>query len=149
MSLETDHLPVVNVAVSPVCQGQGYGRALLAHADELARSHGFSDLDASMPSFDNTCCPLAALWPYCAHADALDDEDVRCSSRTSAIGVDTAKTGVRCMTDTALQSSVDAEAPHSYDECLALLAHAVRQHDEAQLDQVAELIGELAVVIEL
>jgi hypothetical protein len=47
-----------------------------------------------------------------------------------------------------VQSSDHPEASHSYDECLALLAHAVGQHDEAQLDQVAELTGELAVVIE-
>jgi Ni,Fe-hydrogenase I large subunit len=51
--------------------------------------------------------------------------------------------------DTAYQPSANAKAFHSYDECVALLAHAVGQHDEAQIDQVAELIGELAVVIEL
>lgn len=34
---ETDHLLIVNVAVSPARQGRGYGRALLAHAEELAR----------------------------------------------------------------------------------------------------------------
>jgi predicted nucleotidyltransferase len=53
------------------------------------------------------------------------------------------------MMDTAYQSSVNVKESHSYDECVALLAHAVRQHDEGQIDQVAELIGELAVVIEL
>jgi hypothetical protein len=53
------------------------------------------------------------------------------------------------MTDAAYQSSMSDEEHHSYDECLALLAYAVKQHDEAQIDQVAELIGELAVVIEL
>jgi hypothetical protein len=49
----------------------------------------------------------------------------------------------------ALQYPVDDEAPHPYDECLALLAHVVNEHDEARLDEVASLIGELAVVIEL
>jgi ribosomal protein S18 acetylase RimI-like enzyme len=38
MSPMADHLLIVNVAVSPACQGQGYGRALLAHAEEYARS---------------------------------------------------------------------------------------------------------------
>ncbi len=44
MRPEADHLLIVNVAVSPACQGQGYGRALLAHAEELARSLGFADV---------------------------------------------------------------------------------------------------------
>lgn len=38
MRPESDHLLVVNVAVLPIFQGQGYGRALLAHAEEIARS---------------------------------------------------------------------------------------------------------------
>ncbi|HUO00059.1 MAG TPA: hypothetical protein VMU69_27960 [Bradyrhizobium sp.] len=53
------------------------------------------------------------------------------------------------MTDAAYQPSVDAKESHSYDECVALLADAVGKHDEARIDRVAELIGELAVVIEL
>jgi hypothetical protein len=53
------------------------------------------------------------------------------------------------MTTTSLQTSVPDEASRPYDECLALLADAVSQHDEARLDEVASLIGELAVVIEL
>jgi hypothetical protein len=53
------------------------------------------------------------------------------------------------MMEHALQSSLHDEASHPYDECLALLAHAVNQHDEARLDEVASLISELAVVIEL
>ncbi len=44
MRAEADHLLVVNVAVSPAFQGQGYGRALLAHAEELALSLGLSEL---------------------------------------------------------------------------------------------------------
>ena len=40
---ETDHLLIVNIAVSPVAQGHGYGRALLAHAEELARSAGMRE----------------------------------------------------------------------------------------------------------
>ena len=38
MKPEVDHLLVVNVAVSPDHQSRGYGRALLAHAEELALS---------------------------------------------------------------------------------------------------------------
>lgn len=53
------------------------------------------------------------------------------------------------MTATSLQPSAHDEALRPYDECLALLAHAVSQHDEARLHEVASLIGELAVVIEL
>ena len=36
----------------------------------------------------------------------------------------------------------------SDDECLARLARAVEAHDCAQLDEVARLIGRLAVTIE-
>jgi ribosomal protein S18 acetylase RimI-like enzyme len=39
-----DHLLVVNVAVSPDYQGRGYGRALLAHAEEFAISLGLKEL---------------------------------------------------------------------------------------------------------
>ena len=54
------------------------------------------------------------------------------------------------MMEPGLKSFVNHEASRPYDECLALLAHAVRQHDEARgLDEVASLISELAVVIEL
>ena len=44
MRREADHLLIVNVAVSPACQGRGYGRALLAHAEDLARSLGLGEL---------------------------------------------------------------------------------------------------------
>lgn len=44
MHPEPDHLLVVNVAVSPACQGRGFGRALLAHAEELASSLGLREL---------------------------------------------------------------------------------------------------------
>lgn len=44
MRPEADHLLVVNVAVSPAHQGRGYGRALLAHAEELARSLGLGEM---------------------------------------------------------------------------------------------------------
>jgi len=36
----------------------------------------------------------------------------------------------------------------SDDECLACLARALEAHDSAQLDEVARLIGRLAVTIE-
>lgn len=41
---KADHLLIVNVAVSPAYQGYGYGRALLAHAEELALSLGLREL---------------------------------------------------------------------------------------------------------
>lgn len=44
MKPEPDHLLVVNVAVLPDCQGRGFGRALLAHAEESARSLGLNEL---------------------------------------------------------------------------------------------------------
>ncbi len=39
-----DHLLIENVAVSPAFQGRGYGRQLLAHAEELATSMGFAQV---------------------------------------------------------------------------------------------------------
>ena len=44
MQPEADHLLIVNVAVSPDCQGRGYGRALLAHAEEFALSLGLREM---------------------------------------------------------------------------------------------------------
>lgn len=44
MRPEVDHLLIVNVAVSPAHQGHGYGRALLTHAEELARSLGLREV---------------------------------------------------------------------------------------------------------
>jgi hypothetical protein len=46
-------------------------------------------------------------------------------------------------------SMVPAEPPHlSDDECLTRLACAVATHDSEHLDEVARLIGRLAVIIE-
>lgn len=42
-----------------------------------------------------------------------------------------------------------AEVPElSDDECLACLARAVETHDSARLDEVAALIGRLAIAIQ-
>jgi ribosomal protein S18 acetylase RimI-like enzyme len=41
---EADHLLVENVAVSPSFQGRGLGRKLMAHAETLARAHGFGTI---------------------------------------------------------------------------------------------------------
>ena len=41
---ETDHLLIENVAVSPSFQGRGFGRILMAHAEEIAASHGFGEI---------------------------------------------------------------------------------------------------------
>jgi GNAT superfamily N-acetyltransferase len=38
MAPTADHLLIVNVAVAPAYQGRGHGRALMAHAEEVARS---------------------------------------------------------------------------------------------------------------
>jgi GNAT superfamily N-acetyltransferase len=38
MAPTADHLLIVNVAVVPTYQGKGYGRALMAHAEEVART---------------------------------------------------------------------------------------------------------------
>jgi hypothetical protein len=46
-------------------------------------------------------------------------------------------------------SMVRTELPHlSDDECLTRLARAVATHDSEHLDEVARLIGRLAVIIE-
>jgi ribosomal protein S18 acetylase RimI-like enzyme len=44
MRPEIDHLLIINVAVSPAHQGHGYGRALLVHAEERARSLGLEEM---------------------------------------------------------------------------------------------------------
>ena len=44
MRAEADHLLIVNIAVSPTRQRQGLGRALLAYAEEVARSAGVEEV---------------------------------------------------------------------------------------------------------
>ena len=44
MAPKADHLLIVNVAVAPTYQGKGYGRALMAHAEEVARSLNLSEM---------------------------------------------------------------------------------------------------------
>ena len=44
MAPGADHLLVVNVAVAPAFQGHGHGRALMAHAEEVARSLGLGEV---------------------------------------------------------------------------------------------------------
>lgn len=41
---KADHLLIENVAVSPPFQGRGLGRRLLAHAEKVAASSGFSEI---------------------------------------------------------------------------------------------------------
>jgi ribosomal protein S18 acetylase RimI-like enzyme len=43
-SLDEDRLFIVNVAVTPSFQGQGLGRRLLAHAEQLAVASGCSEI---------------------------------------------------------------------------------------------------------
>jgi hypothetical protein len=48
-----------------------------------------------------------------------------------------------------VRSIISGDVPAlSDDECLARLARAVEAHDSAQLEEVARLIGRLAVAIE-
>jgi len=44
MAPKADHLLIVNVAVVPAQQGRGYGSALMAHAEEVARSLNLSEM---------------------------------------------------------------------------------------------------------
>ena len=49
----------------------------------------------------------------------------------------------------AVPSIVPSDVPNlSDDECLLRLARAVQEHDSEHLDEVAQLIGRLAVTIE-
>ncbi|HEY3849065.1 MAG TPA: GNAT family N-acetyltransferase [Acetobacteraceae bacterium] len=41
--LAADHLLIENVAVAPAFQGRGYGRRLMAHAEQLAMSLGHAE----------------------------------------------------------------------------------------------------------
>lgn len=41
---QPDHLLIENVAVAPWAQGRGHGRTLLAHAEDLARTHGLTQV---------------------------------------------------------------------------------------------------------
>ncbi|QND50888.1 GNAT family N-acetyltransferase [Phyllobacterium sp. 628] len=41
---ESDHLLIENIAVAPPFQGRGYGKRLMAHAEQLAASLGFDAL---------------------------------------------------------------------------------------------------------
>ena len=51
--------------------------------------------------------------------------------------------------DLSIPSIIPTPVPEmSDDECLARLARAVKDHDASQLDEVARLIGRLAVPIE-
>jgi ribosomal protein S18 acetylase RimI-like enzyme len=44
MAPKADHLLIVNVAVVSAQQGRGHGRALMAHAEEVARSLSLSEM---------------------------------------------------------------------------------------------------------
>ncbi len=48
-----------------------------------------------------------------------------------------------------LPSSVQDPQTSAYHACLARLAEALDEHDDTHLDEVASLIGQLAVVIEV
>jgi hypothetical protein len=74
-------------------------------------------------------------------------ESVSCVDLPLEIDVEGA-TGVPSMEATS-QSSCQTKASPSYTECVAQLARVVDEHDEADLEKVASLIGQLAVVIEL
>jgi len=44
MILGPDHVLIENVAVAPACQGRGFGRMLLAHAEQVTASLGHDDI---------------------------------------------------------------------------------------------------------
>src|SRR5688572_20766327 len=39
-----DHFWIENIAVLPECQGRGFGKRLLAHAEQLARAAGLTEM---------------------------------------------------------------------------------------------------------
>jgi predicted transcriptional regulator len=72
------------------------------------------------------------------------------SIRTNLTEVDLAGARLAPLDPAGSDSPVDWRSlpKVSDDECLALLARAVRNHDPESLDEVAWLIGRLAVPIE-
>ena len=60
MAPGADHLLVVNVAVAPACQGQGFGRVLLAHAEAVATSLGSA---GSATGWSARRCIRSSAWP--------------------------------------------------------------------------------------
>jgi GNAT superfamily N-acetyltransferase len=44
MAPSVDHLLIVNIAVAPEHQGRGFGRVLMAHAEDVARSLNLSEM---------------------------------------------------------------------------------------------------------
>jgi hypothetical protein len=55
---------------------------------------------------------------------------------------------MRALSQTS-QDDTEISSSCGYDECVSRLARALDQHQDADLEEVACLIGQLAVVIEL
>ena len=71
----------------------------------------------------------------------------------TACGAGFATKVIRCQTSRPIPEAVPSIVPSdipamSDDECLIRLAQAVKEHDSADLDEVARLIARLAVTIE-
>lgn len=72
MRREADHLLIVNVAVHPEHQGRGHGRALMAHAEDLARGFGLTELRLYTNSrFGENLALYARLGYRVAHEERL------------------------------------------------------------------------------
>ncbi|WP_159994863.1 N-acetyltransferase [Roseomonas sp. 18066] len=68
---EPDHLLIVNVAVAPEHQGKGLGRALLAHAEGLARAAGLSEMRLYTNSRFDSNLALYARYGYEKYAEEV------------------------------------------------------------------------------
>jgi ribosomal protein S18 acetylase RimI-like enzyme len=66
---EADHLLILNVAVLPILQKRGYGRRMLAHAEQLGSSLGFKELRLYTSKLYSANIALYTRLGYCINRE--------------------------------------------------------------------------------